>query len=95
MTWRNCCRWNTVTNVPQIRFCTDLQNREIEFDLLPWSQTNKIPIMAYSPVGRSGALLKNRYCKKIGTSHDATPAQIALGLGVAPARSHRHSEGEH
>src|SRR6266576_3592683 len=21
-TWRNCCRWNTVANVPQIRFCT-------------------------------------------------------------------------
>jgi diketogulonate reductase-like aldo/keto reductase len=56
----------------------NLQNREIEFDLLPWSQTNKIPIMAYSPVGRSGALLKNSVLKKIGTAHDATPAQIAL-----------------
>src|SRR4029078_3971165 len=37
----------------------NLQNREIEFDLLPSSQTNKIPIMAYSPVGHSGALLRN------------------------------------
>ena len=26
----------------------NLQNREIEFDLLPWSQTNKTPILAYS-----------------------------------------------
>jgi diketogulonate reductase-like aldo/keto reductase len=56
----------------------NLQNREIEFDLLPWSRTNKIPIMAYSPVGHSGALLRNSVLKKIGTAHDATPAQIAL-----------------
>jgi len=56
----------------------NLQNREIEFDLLPRSQANKIPIMAYSPVGHSGALLKNSVLNKIGTAHDATPAQIAL-----------------
>jgi diketogulonate reductase-like aldo/keto reductase len=56
----------------------NLQNREIEFGLLPWSHANKIPIMAYSPVGHSGALLKNSVLKKIGTAHDATPAQIAL-----------------
>jgi diketogulonate reductase-like aldo/keto reductase len=56
----------------------NLQNREIEFDLLRWSQANKIPLMAYSPVGHSGALLRNSVLKKIGTAHDATPAQIAL-----------------
>lgn len=56
----------------------NLQNREIEFDLLPWSQTNKIPIMAYSPVGHSAQLLRNAALTKIAQSHDATPAQIAL-----------------
>jgi len=56
----------------------NLQNREIEFDLLPWRQTNKIPIMAYSPVGHSGQLLRNAALKKIAQAHDATPAQIAL-----------------
>jgi len=56
----------------------NLQNREIEFDLLPWSRTNKIPIMAYSPVGHSGQLLRNAVLKKIAQSHDATPSQIAL-----------------
>jgi len=55
-----------------------LQNREIEFDLLPWSPTNKIPIMAYSPVGHSGQLLRNAALKKIAQSHNTTPAQIAL-----------------
>jgi diketogulonate reductase-like aldo/keto reductase len=56
----------------------NLQNREIEFDLLPCSRTNKIPIMAYSPVGHSGELLRNAALKRIAQSHDATPAQIAL-----------------
>src|SRR5262249_39834828 len=56
----------------------NLENREIEFDLLPWSQTTKIPIMAYSPVGHSGALLKDRTLKKIARHHEATPGQIAL-----------------
>src|SRR5256885_3799403 len=56
----------------------NLQNREIEFDLLPWRQTNKLPIMAYSPVGHSDASLRNAALKKIAQAHDATPAQIAL-----------------
>ena len=56
----------------------NLQNREIEFDLLPWRHTNTIPIMAYSPVGHSGQLLRNAALKKIAQAHDATPAQIAL-----------------
>jgi diketogulonate reductase-like aldo/keto reductase len=56
----------------------NLQNREIEFDLLPWSHAKKIPIMAYSPVGHNGKLLRNAVLKKIAQSHDATPAQIAL-----------------
>src|SRR5215472_13444749 len=56
----------------------NLENREIEFDLLPWSGTTKIPIMAYSPVGHTGALLRNAMLKKIAQSHDATPGQVAL-----------------
>jgi len=56
----------------------NLENREIEFDLLSWSHTNKIPIMAYSAVGHSGQLLRNATLKKIARRHDATPAQIAL-----------------
>jgi len=55
-----------------------LQNRETEFELMPWSQKKKIPIMAYSPVGHSGALLRNPTLKKIAKRHNATAAQIAL-----------------
>ena len=37
-----------------------------------------MPIMAYSPVGHSGQLLRNAALKKIAQSRGATPAQIAL-----------------
>jgi diketogulonate reductase-like aldo/keto reductase len=56
----------------------NLEHREIESGLLPWSQKNKIPIMAYSPVGHGRGLLKNATLKKIAERHDSTPAQIAL-----------------
>ena len=62
----------------------NLQNREIEFDLLPFltsnikPQTSHIPVMAYSPVGHSGALLKNSMLKKIAKRHEVTPGQMAL-----------------
>jgi diketogulonate reductase-like aldo/keto reductase len=76
----------------------NLQNREIEFDLLPWSLTNKIPVMAYSPVGHSGKLLKNPTVKKVAQSRDATPAQIALAwvlrqpniIGIPKASTEAH-----
>jgi len=54
------------------------EHREIESGLLPWSQTNKIPIMAYSPVGHGRGLLNNGTLKKIAKRYDRTPAQIAL-----------------
>src|SRR6516165_10802413 len=62
----------------------NLENREIEFDLLPFlasnikPQTSHIPVMAYSPVGHRGALLGNPTLKKIAKRHNATSAQIAL-----------------
>src|SRR5947207_2379393 len=61
----------------------NLENREIEFDLLPFlnqpSTLNHQPIlMAYSPVGHGRGLLENKALQKIAKRHDATPAQIAL-----------------
>jgi diketogulonate reductase-like aldo/keto reductase len=73
----------------------NLENRETEFDLLPWSQRNKIPIMAYSPVGHGRGLLNNATLKKIAKRHNATPTQIALawvlrqpGVIAIPKASH-------
>ena len=56
----------------------NLEKRGIEFDLLPWSQQNQIPIMAYSPVGHGRGLLNHATLKKIAKRHNATPGQIAL-----------------
>ena len=59
----------------------NLENREIEFDLLPLltrHPSHVTPIMAYSPVGHGRGLLENATLKKIAKCHDATTAQIAL-----------------
>ena len=56
----------------------NLEHRAIESGVLPWSQKNKIPIMAYSPVGHGRGLLKNATLKKIAKRHHSTPGQIAL-----------------
>jgi diketogulonate reductase-like aldo/keto reductase len=56
----------------------NLENREIESGLLPWSQRNKVPIMAYSPVGHGRGLLNNSTLKQIAKRHDTTAAQVAL-----------------
>jgi diketogulonate reductase-like aldo/keto reductase len=56
----------------------NLENREIESGLLQWSHENKIPTMAYSPVGHGRGLLENTTLKKIAKRHDATSSQIAL-----------------
>jgi Aldo/keto reductases, related to diketogulonate reductase len=56
----------------------NLENREIESGLLQWNRNNKIPIMAYSPVGHGRGLLENATLKKIAKGHDATTSQIAL-----------------
>ncbi len=69
----------------------NLENREIEFDLLPLltrhspaapklseGGSHVTPIMAYSPVGHGRGLLENKTLKKIAKRHDATAAQIAL-----------------
>jgi len=56
----------------------NLENREIESGLLRWSEENKVPIMAYSPVGHGRGLLENTALKEIAKRHNATPSQIAL-----------------
>jgi diketogulonate reductase-like aldo/keto reductase len=56
----------------------NLEARGIEFDLLPWSREQGMPVMAYSPVGQGGRLLRNPVLREVATRHGATPAQIAL-----------------
>ncbi len=53
-------------------------SRGIEYDLLPWCAKQKIPLMAYSPVGQGGRLLQSKALAAVAKRHDATPAQIAI-----------------
>jgi diketogulonate reductase-like aldo/keto reductase len=64
----------------------NLENREIEFDLLPWGQKKKLPIMAYSPVGHGRRLLENATLKKIAKRYNASSAQIALAWVLRQSR---------
>ncbi|MNL47624.1 2,5-diketo-D-gluconic acid reductase B [compost metagenome] len=56
----------------------NLEQRGIEFDLLPWSQQQRLPVMAYCPIGQGGKMLANTTLKQVAVRHDVTPAQVAL-----------------
>lgn len=56
----------------------NLAERGIEFDLMPWCEGRNVPIMAYSPVGQGGRLLRHPALAQVAARHGATPAQVAL-----------------
>ena len=56
----------------------NLENRGVEFDLLPFCQGRGMPVMAYSPVGQGGALLRNPALRAVAARLEATPAQVAI-----------------
>ncbi|AWM91415.1 oxidoreductase [Pseudomonas sp. 31-12] len=56
----------------------NLEERGIEFDLLPWCQQHRQPLMAYCPIGQGGTMLAHTALKQIATHHAVTPAQVAL-----------------
>lgn len=56
--------------------------RGIEFDLLPWCAAHTMPIMAYSPVGQGGGLLRSKALAAVAKRHGAMPAQVAIAWGM-------------
>jgi len=56
----------------------NLGARGIEFDLLPWSQQHGVPVMAYSPVGQGGRLLRDPALRAVAARHGTTPAAAAI-----------------
>lgn len=56
----------------------NLDARGIEFDLLPWSASHGVPVMAYSPVGQGGRMLRNKALGAVAARHGVTPAQAAI-----------------
>jgi diketogulonate reductase-like aldo/keto reductase len=56
--------------------------RGVEFDLLPWCAGHAMPVMAYSPVGQGGALLRSPALLAAARRHHATPAQVAIAWAL-------------
>jgi diketogulonate reductase-like aldo/keto reductase len=56
--------------------------RGIDFDLVPWMRSRAMPIMAYSPVGQGGTLLRSKALVIVGARHRVTPAQVAVAWSL-------------
>jgi len=59
-----------------------LDERGVEWDLLPWLREHGVPAMAYSPTDQ-GRLLRHRGLAEWARRHGRTPAQAALGWLLA------------
>lgn len=57
-----------------------LEHRGVEFDLLPFCAQRRMPVMAYSPVGQGGRMLKNPAVIAVAARQHRSPAQIALAF---------------
>jgi diketogulonate reductase-like aldo/keto reductase len=58
----------------------NLEARGPEYDLLPFCRDRGMPVMAYSPVGQGGRLLRNPALKAVAARHGTGPASIALAF---------------
>lgn len=58
------------------------EHRGIEFDLIPWQRRHGMPVMAYSPIGQGGRLLRHPALLEVAGRHGATPAQAALAWAL-------------
>ncbi len=56
----------------------NLENRGTEYDLLPFCRERGMAVMAYTPVGQAGALLRNPALQQVAKRHNVTPAQVAI-----------------
>lgn len=55
----------------------NLARRGPEFELIPWLERRRIPVMAYSPV-EQGRLLGHTVLSEVALRHGASAAQVAL-----------------
>ena len=77
----------------------NLTRRGIEWDLLPWCQEHRIPVMAYSPIEQS-RLLRHRGFSELAKQYGLSPAQLAIAwllrqdslIAIPKASSQKHVE---
>ncbi|MDE2517309.1 MAG: aldo/keto reductase [Rhodospirillales bacterium] len=58
------------------------QARGIEFDLLPLCAEHRMAVMAYSPLGQAGALLRSPALGAVARRHGVSAAQVALAFAL-------------
>ena len=75
----NACASNQVLYNPE--------QRGIEFDLMPWCRARSIPIMAYTPLGQAGRLLRSPALAAVARRHGVTPAQVAVAWSMRDGNS--------
>jgi diketogulonate reductase-like aldo/keto reductase len=61
----------------------NLEARGPEFDLLPFCAEQAMPVMAYSPIGQGGSLLRHKALRSVADRHGVEPAQVALAFVLA------------
>lgn len=73
----------------------NLSRRGIEWDLLPWLQERRVPVMAYSPIEQA-RLVRHPKLVRFAQECGMTPAQVALawllardGIIAIPKTGHR------
>lgn len=64
----------------------NLDERGIEFDLIPWQAHHQLPLIAYSPLAEadtiSGQLSHNQLLKELASNHHASVYQIMLAWTI-------------
>jgi diketogulonate reductase-like aldo/keto reductase len=62
----------------QVRYSLD--NRRIEYDLLPWCEHHGMPVMAYTPLG--DGLVHDPLLALIGAAHNCSASAVALAWTI-------------
>ena len=81
----DCEEMEEVLAAPQGKACAmnqilyNLSRRGPEYELSPWLQEHKIPLMAYSPM-EQGRLRVNTVLKEIAQRHGVTPHALAIAF---------------
>ncbi len=82
----------------------NLEQRGIEFELMPWCRERDLPLMAYSPLGSDSRRLRTHPAlKTLATKLGATPARVALAwvlrqpdvVAIPKASSEAHVRDNH
>lgn len=60
----------------------NVASRGIEFDLLPWCEARRMPVMAYAPLGSGAGLLAHPVLQRLARRHQVGAAAIALAWTI-------------